>query len=165
MPIITDMPSPRGTNHERLFILQGRKSTNPQAAYDSALPRLKTAADGERYARQLLARRGMACDLELPDAEDVRQNEIDEADAKIEESINGITEWCKGNLSHIDIRKLVSGLLDHVGAMDAQPRFSGMPVACTSESSSASAGTRRGMACEKFCSSRAFDGVGTALRW
>ena len=64
MPIITSMPSPRGTNDERLFILRGRKSTNPQGAYD-AMPRLKTAADGERYARQRHARRGMAYDLEL----------------------------------------------------------------------------------------------------
>jgi hypothetical protein len=127
MPMITAMPSPRGTNHERLFILRGRKSANPQAAYDAMPLRLKTAGDGKRYGRQWLARSGMAYDLELPDSdENERQNEVDEADAKVEESINEITEWCKNNLSHIDIKKLVGVLLDHAGAMDSQPRSSGM---------------------------------------
>jgi len=46
----------------------------------------------------------------------------------------------------------------------APPMFSATPVAWASESSSASAGTRRGMACEKFCSSRRFDAVGTLVR-
>jgi hypothetical protein len=126
MPI-TAMPSPRGTNHERLYILQGRKSTNPQAAYD-AMPRRDNLAAarayGERYARKLLTNNRFAYDLELEDAdENERQNEVDEADAKIEESINGITEWCKGNLSHIDIKKLVNQLLDHTGAMDSRRKF------------------------------------------
>ena len=47
----------------------------------------------------------------------------------------------------------------------APPKFSATPVACTRQSSRASAGTRRGMAREKFCSSRLFDGVGALERW
>jgi hypothetical protein len=68
------MPSPNGTNHEQLFI----RDRNPVAAYDAApprLPRLVTAADGERYARRWLARRGMAYDAP-EDASESDQNEI-----------------------------------------------------------------------------------------
>ena len=46
----------------------------------------------------------------------------------------------------------------------APPNRSGTPVACTSESNSASAGRRRGIAREKFMSSCAFVSFETLLR-
>jgi hypothetical protein len=35
MPTISPLPSPRSTNHERLYILKGgARRSNPKAAYD-----------------------------------------------------------------------------------------------------------------------------------
>jgi hypothetical protein len=116
------MPSPRGTNYERLFI-----SSGPAAAYD-AIGGLSPAEYGRRMAHKLTARRGMAFDLELPEEdENVRQKELDEGDAETEASIIALTTWCKQNLSEKDISRVINQLIDHNGAMDEPTDFPGRP--------------------------------------
>jgi hypothetical protein len=123
------MPSPNGTNHERLFI----GTPGPVAAYDAAPPRMVTAADGERYgrraARPLTTGPAMAFDLELEEEDtNVRQQEQDESDTAMEASILDLTTWCKKHLSQKDISRVINILLDdNNGANDEPAPFPGRP--------------------------------------
>jgi hypothetical protein len=110
---------------------------NPTAAYDSALPRLMTAADcaayGREAARKLGYGPGMAMDLTLPEqdeeGENARQNEQDEGDAEVEAQISQMAKWAKENLSEKDVKMLANRLLDDKdsAAQDEPAFFPGKP--------------------------------------
>jgi hypothetical protein len=119
------MPSPNGTNFEQLYI-----SSGPVAAYDAVggLGGLSPSQYGRRAARTLMAKHGMACDLELDETdENVRQQEQDESDNAMEANIADLVAWCKKSLSEKDITRVVNLLLDTGGAQDAPPDFPGRP--------------------------------------
>jgi hypothetical protein len=109
----TPMPSPRGTNNERLFISTGRG-----AAYDSAggLDGLSPAQYGRRAARRL------AYDDTNPSA-----GQAQAADPNADTDPDKIADWCKQNLSYEAIQKLVLALQDDAGAQDEPPDFRGRP--------------------------------------
>lgn len=98
----TPMPSPCGTNNAKLFI-----NASPVAAYDSASPRMVTAADGKRYARQWLAEHGLAYDDTNPSTGQAQGSDLD-----------NLADWIKGNLTYEQFQQLVMALQDDDSAAE-----------------------------------------------
>lgn len=101
--MLKPMPSPNGTNIERLFILKGRASNNPVAAYDSArqMTPAQAARYGAEYARRMTGGPRLAYDAVTPEAPAAAGN----ADA-----VNTIVTWALGNLTPADLDKLVAAI-------------------------------------------------------
>ncbi|MGB5083531.1 MAG: hypothetical protein WBO09_02765 [Methylocystis silviterrae] len=107
--MIRPMPSPRGTNIEKLYILRGRGApTNPAAAYDSAYNSgPHTAAQGAAYgaalAKRLIANpnRRLAFDEVLPDTPGGAGNS---------DAVAQIVAWALGNLTPADLDELVAAI-------------------------------------------------------
>jgi hypothetical protein len=96
MPI-RSMPSPRGTNREKLYILRGgRGASNPRMAYDSA--------DGNHM--------GYGAAEGLPTA------------GGGAETIGKLVAWVTDNMNPADMRMLIEALQNIEGqAMDEPPTF------------------------------------------
>jgi hypothetical protein len=103
------MPSPSGSNHERLYILRGCGApNNPVAAYDSANgPR--TAAEGARYgaalAKKMVGGPRLAYDEGAPDPLAGAGAAPGNSDA-----VAQIVEWALGNLTPADLDELVAAI-------------------------------------------------------
>lgn len=126
--MLKPMPSPRGTNFEKLYILQGRGAPSPQMAYDSAPNGPRTAAEGARYgaavAKRLLGGRQTLAYDEAPERDVARGNA---------DSVRQIAEWAQSNLSPQDIDELIAALsnskdigLDRRHAQDTRRPSRGM---------------------------------------
>jgi hypothetical protein len=102
MSVISPMPSPSGTNYEKLFILRGRGST-PQAAYDSRMTAAQARAYGERQARRLLGLDSTPDgSTELPV---VNRDNGDDV-------VSQLVAWCRDNLNPDECRQLIAALND-----------------------------------------------------
>jgi hypothetical protein len=121
--MLKPMPSPSGSNIEKLFILRGRgASSNPQGAYDSAYnsgPR--TAAEGARYGAQFAKRMTggarMAYDEGAPDPLAGAGAGVGSSDA-----VNTIVQWATQNLGEQEIEELVAALGNRNMSLDAHRR-------------------------------------------
>jgi hypothetical protein len=107
--MLKPMPSPRGTNIEKLYILRGRGApSGPTAAYDSA-PHAMTTAQAARYGAQFAKRMTggarMAYDQAPVDPLDGAGAGEGNADA-----VNTIVTWALGNLTPADLDELVAAI-------------------------------------------------------
>jgi hypothetical protein len=109
--MLKPMPSPAGTNYEKLYILRGRgASTNPSGAYDSAYnPHAMTTAQAARYgaalAKKLVGRPQLAYDEGAPDPLAGAGEGASNADA-----VGTIVKWVRENLDERGKDELLAAL-------------------------------------------------------